>query len=222
MPPLHSTTTSSKIELSGKDTDQKTTKCGTLPKTSTPQPIQSEISTNITQTSPHWEKVEKTAPVPLHPQNGWGDSSLTDGPFPPTTPGYRGANKKEVEHASNSWTACYDDGCGVHLSEKEGQWFPKEPKKHTIDRHQRYATQPQPPLPPPSQPPEPKHRNSREMHVKNVCWDKCNRKGCKTYTEEKRRNGTVRTRLKGEGDKKPPEKELSSGEETTVDDEDLD
>ena len=39
--------------------------------------------------------------------------------------------------------------------------------------------------------------------------------------EEKRRNETVRTRLEEEGDKKPQEKRWSSGEETTVDDGDL-
>ena len=57
------------------------------------------------------------------------------------------------------------------------------------------------------------------MHAKTVSWDKCNRKGCKTHKEEKRRNGTVRTRLEGEGDKKPKEKGWNIGEETEVDDE---
>ena len=28
-----------------------------------------------------------------------------------------------------SWTACYDDKCLVHMSEKDGTWFPKEPKQ---------------------------------------------------------------------------------------------
>ena len=28
-----------------------------------------------------------------------------------------------------SWTACYDDECFVHMSEKSGRWFPKEPKQ---------------------------------------------------------------------------------------------
>ena len=59
------------------------------------------------------------------------------------------------------------------------------------------------------------------MHAKRVFWDKCNKKGCKTHKEEKRRNRTVRTRLEGEGGKKPQEKGWSSGEETTVDDGDL-
>ena len=41
------------------------------------------------------------------------------------------ANKNEEEnsHAGMSWTACYDDECLVHMSEKSGRWFPKEPKQ---------------------------------------------------------------------------------------------
>ena len=96
--------------------------------------MQSESSTNDIQKSPEWEKVEKPAPALLRPQDGWGDSSATYGPFPPTSPGYSGASEKEVEHASMSWTACYDDGCFVHLSEKQGRWYPQEQKKNTLSR----------------------------------------------------------------------------------------
>ena len=41
------------------------------------------------------------------------------------------ANKMEEEnnHAGMSWTAYYDDECLVHMSEKSGRWFPKEPKQ---------------------------------------------------------------------------------------------
>jgi hypothetical protein len=180
--------------------------------------MQSESSTNDIQKSPDWEKVEKPAPAPLGPQERWGDSSATYGPFPPTSPGYSGASEKEVEHNSMSWTACYDDGCFVHLSEKQGRWFPKEPKKHTTKRNLPYATQPSPPPPPPPHlPPKPKHGNSREVHAKKVSWDKCSRKGCKVHKEEKRRNETVKTRFGGEGDKKL--QEWGNGEETEVDDE---
>ena len=59
------------------------------------------------------------------------------------------------------------------------------------------------------------------MHAKRVSWDKCNKKGYKTHKEEKGRDRTVRTQLEGEEDKRPQEKGWSSGEETTVDDGDL-
>ena len=173
--------------------------------------MQSESSTNDIQKNPDWEKVEKPALAPLGLQDGWGDSSATYGPFPPTSPGYSGVSVKEVEHASMSWTACYDDGCFVHLSEKQGRWFPKEPKKHTIRRNLPYATQPSPPPPPPPQNPKPKHGNIREMHAKKVSWDKCNRKGWKTQMEEKRRNRTVRTGLEKAGIKNPKKRGGTGG-----------
>ena len=88
-----------------------------------------------------------------------------------------------------------------------------------MKRNLAYATKPSHPPPPPPQNLKPKHGNTCEMHAKKVSLDKCNSKGCKTNMEEKRRNGTVRTRLEGERDKKPEEKEWSSGEETEVDDE---
>ena len=92
-----STTTHYNTEISRKDTDQKKIKSGTQPKASTMQPAQSESSTNITQTSPDWEKVEKLDPVPLRPQDEWGDLSGTCGPFVLTSHGYSGAGDDELE-----------------------------------------------------------------------------------------------------------------------------
>ena len=38
--------------------------------------------------------------------------------------------KKATNHASMSWTACYDDQCRVHLSEKQGSgWYPTKPRR---------------------------------------------------------------------------------------------
>src|SRR5262249_47780790 len=34
------------------------------------------------------------------------------------------------DHASLSWTGCYDDNCLVHIRDKEGSgWFPKDPRR---------------------------------------------------------------------------------------------
>lgn len=45
----------------------------------------------------------------------------------------------DKRHSSLSWTACYDDHCKLHLSEKEGSgWFPKQPygkKQLAMGRH---------------------------------------------------------------------------------------
>jgi len=37
--------------------------------------------------------------------------------------------KKEEDHAAYHWTACYDDDCNIHWSEKDATgWYPKPPK----------------------------------------------------------------------------------------------
>lgn len=34
-------------------------------------------------------------------------------------------------HAGLHWTACYNDGCGIHMSAKDGAgWYPKKPRKN--------------------------------------------------------------------------------------------
>ena len=38
-------------------------------------------------------------------------------------------NKAKPNHATLSWTGCYDDDCYIHLSDKQGLgWFPKQPQ----------------------------------------------------------------------------------------------
>ena len=37
--------------------------------------------------------------------------------------------KAKPNHATLSWTSCYDDNCYIHLSDKQGsRWFPKQPR----------------------------------------------------------------------------------------------
>ena len=39
------------------------------------------------------------------------------------------------DHTSLSWTACYDDDCTIHLSDKEGSgWFPRKLKQQTSEK----------------------------------------------------------------------------------------
>jgi hypothetical protein len=41
-----------------------------------------------------------------------------------------GIRQEAIEHARLSWTACYDDACPVHYSDKEGSgWFPQRRKR---------------------------------------------------------------------------------------------
>ena len=45
----------------------------------------------------------------MHPANGETSTTATT----------------ETPHAAMSWTACFDDGCLVHLSDKQGAYFPQ-------------------------------------------------------------------------------------------------
>ena len=87
------------------------------------------------------------------------------------------ANKNEEEnnHAGMSWTACYDDECVVHMSEKGGRWFPKEPKR---------------------QPPTAPHAD--------LPRDKCNRWGCQVPAHKAvRKSRTTSAKKGGKKSKKP-------------------
>lgn len=48
--------------------------------------------------------------------------------------------KRKIEHAGMSWTASYDEGCFMQLSEKQGRWFPREPKGYASGKNLPYAT----------------------------------------------------------------------------------
>ena len=193
-------------------------------------PSQSESSTNAIQSNPDWIEVKAPTPTPLTPQGGWGDEQITYGPYAPTSPGYSGASednmdetqkaaKRDMEHAGLSWTACYDDGCFMHLSEKQGRWYPKKPSQHKFDRNTPYQTQPTTPPPPP----KPKHGNTREMHAQRVNWDKCYNRRCKTHRQQKEEAGyypkrgekAARTPLEEEGGRKL---HVRWSDETLVDD----
>ena len=40
----------------------------------------------------------------------------------------------EVPHAAMSWTACFDDGCLVQLSDKQGAYFPRKTTRQQPNR----------------------------------------------------------------------------------------
>lgn len=45
-------------------------------------------------------------------------------------PGRYNDDSEELEHATLSWTACYDDGCLTHYSDKSGSgWWPRKTRK---------------------------------------------------------------------------------------------
>ena len=40
----------------------------------------------------------------------------------------------ETPHAAMSWMACYDDGCWVHLSDKQAAYFPRPTPRRQLNR----------------------------------------------------------------------------------------
>lgn len=53
----------------------------------------------------------------------------------------KGPSDEVQKHALLSWTACYDDDCRIHYSEKEGSgWFPKKPRSWKRVKKQEIPT----------------------------------------------------------------------------------
>ena len=42
--------------------------------------------------------------------------------------------RTKIPHAAMSWTACFDDGCFVHLSDKQGAYFPRKTTRQQLNR----------------------------------------------------------------------------------------
>jgi len=104
-------------------------------KTSTMQNTQSNDSTSATPERPEWIHVtinrRSSAPPPVVRQERHSCTSESDAHpvarnATPTSPEYSGSPRRKVAHASMSWTDCTDDGCQIHLGEKQGSgWYPQ-------------------------------------------------------------------------------------------------
>ena len=101
------------------------------------------------------------------------------------------ANKNEGDndHAGMSWTACYDNECLVHMSEKSGGWFPKEPKQ---------------------QPPTAPHAD--------LPRDKCTRWGCQVPAHKTERKSRTTSAKRGGKKSKKPQKTNWDDTDSTVPD----
>ena len=100
------------------------------------------------------------------------------------------ARKKETDHAGKSWTACYNDECLVHMSDKDAEgWFPKQPR-------QQPATAPHADLP----------------------RVKCNRWGCQIPAHQPGKSSKTNTaRKRGKSSEKPQNEWLSDRDSTVPD-----
>ena len=85
--------------------------------------------------------------------------------------------KKVKDHAGISWTACYDDECLVHMSDKDAEgWFPKSPRQ---------------------QPPTAPHAD--------LPREKCNRWGCQIPAHQPGKSSRTNSARKGGKKSKKPQ-----------------
>jgi len=99
------------------------------------QKTQSNDSTGATQESPEWIHVtinrSSSAPPLVVKQERRSHTPESDTQriarnATRTSPAYSGSPKREVAPAAMNWTDCTEDGCQIHLSEKQGSgWYPQ-------------------------------------------------------------------------------------------------
>jgi len=201
----------SNTEPSGPVILQNTTKSGTQPQTSKMQSTQNNGSMNDTPKSPlriditkednGWTSVRVSRPISDHG---------TPSTFPLTSPEYcsmRSPTPSKCPGASMSWTACTEDKCQTHRTDKESTYFPQTQRQNKSpagpsEWEQTYEEQP--PATGPSEfnkepPTEPKttsevHQRKKEQHGRTH-WMKCYRYGCWQHREEKTNNHYYPRRL---------------------------
>ena len=100
------------------------------------------------------------------------------------------ARKKEEDHAGKSWTACYNDECLVHMSDKDAEGLlHKQPRR---------------------QPPTAPHADLPQ--------EKCNRWGCQIPGHQPGKSSRTNSARKwGKKSKKPQNKWLSNSNSTVPD-----
>jgi len=174
-------------------------KSGTPQKTSTMQNRQTNHSTSATQDSPEWIHVTSnrlsSAPPPVikqerHSHTPDSDAQRVARNATPTSPEYSGSPKKEGAQASVNWTDCSDDGCQIHLGEKEGSgWYPKFTRKsrkpsvaHDHDWPQEMEANPGEDWAPQQQP---RQQKARRAHGEFTSWEHCFNDNCREHRWEK-------------------------------------
>ena len=142
------------------------------------QASQNNSSTNDTPTSPikieiteqpngeHW--VQITPPLTSNKPR-----SLTR-EITPTSPGYvpasppatTTATKAKRPGAGMSWTACYEDKCWVHRSDKDGAYYPQGPQQQPVAMSSGWEAQENSPDWGRKTPTEPKRQPNRGYQAK--------------------------------------------------------
>jgi len=148
------------------------------------QNTQSNESTNASQEHPEWIHVminrSSSAPPPVVRQERPSHTPESDAQHiarnaTPTSPSYSGSPKRELAHASMIWTDCTDDGCQIHLGEKQGSgWylqFTRRSRKLSVahDHDWRQETEANPGED--WAPQQPRRRRARRAHYEITSWE---------------------------------------------------
>jgi len=205
------------------------------------QNTQSNDSTAATQEIPEWIHVtinrSSSASPPIikqepHSHTPESDAQPVARHATPTSPEYSGPPKREVAPASMNWMDCTDDGCQIHLGEKEGSgWYPQFTRRsrkpsvaHDNDWPQEMEANPGEDWAPQQQT---RQRRARRFHGSLTSWEHCFNDNCKEHRWEKvdagyyprqvrekgslskdnrrehKKRKVIKTRLGGEGSEKP-------------------
>jgi len=150
------------------------------------QNTESNDSIGATQESPEWIHVtinrSSSTPPPvvkkerrLHTPES--DSQRIARNSTPTRPAYSRSPKSEVADASMNWMDCPNDGCQIHLGEKQGSgWYPQFTRKsrkpsvaHDQDWRQEMEANPGEDL----APQQPRRRRARRAHNEITSGEYC-------------------------------------------------
>jgi len=162
------------------------------------QNTQSNDSTGAIQESPEWIQVRinrwSSTPAPVVKQEQRSHTPESDVQrvahnVTPSSPEYSGSPKREVAHASMNWTDCVDDGCQIHLGEKqESDWYPQFTRRlgkpsvaHDHDWQQEMEAKPGEDW----VPQQPRRRRARRAHNEITSWEHCFNHNCNEHRWEK-------------------------------------
>ena len=90
-----------------------------------------------------------------------------------------------------SWTACFEDECWVHRSDKDGAYYPQAPQQRQAVASFGWETQPEERKKTPTGPrkrPNRDYQTKKEGHAR-TSYRNCYRDGCRVHLDEKRATG---------------------------------
>ena len=155
------------------------------------QNTQSNGSTGATQESQEWIHVtingSSSAPPPVVKQEQRLQTPESDAQgmarnATPTSPAYSGSRRREVPQASMNWTDCTDNGCQIHLGEKQGSgWYPqftRRSRKPSVAHDHDWRQGMEANLGEDWAPQQPRGRKARRAYHEIASWEHCFNDNC--------------------------------------------